>query len=140
VALVGCSSNVGVTEGVGLLPSASTSEVNADYDDIDAAVAVAAGKNEMAVLWSNQRSESPRRFYLKTVRDEPVYLFIGRQPSFEPPRPSQRNQTGAKPPEDLVMRCTVGRWGDDRREEDLLDAIEDRLDELRGKDAAPIRR
>ncbi len=142
--LGGCSSDPPgvVGGGSGLLPDAETAEVAADYDDIDAAVGVAAGKNEMAVLWSNDRTESPRRFYLRTVKDEPVYLFIGRQPNFEKPRPppSSRDPKAVPPPDQIVMRCTVGRFGDSSREEDLLDDITDRLEELQGKRSAPIRR
>jgi hypothetical protein len=133
----GCKSDPpgAVAGGNGMLASASTDSVDADYDDIDAAVGVAAGKNEMAVVWANGVTDSPRRFYLRTVRDEPVYLFIGRQPSFD--RPPARDPKAPDPGEHLLMRCTVGRFGDERREEDLLDAVRKRLDELHGKDWAP---
>lgn len=124
--------------GRGLLPDASTAEASADYDDVDAAVAVAASKNEMAVMWSNGASESPRRYYLKTVKDEPVYLFVGKQASFE--RRPVRDPKAPIPPDQLVMRCTVGRFGDSDREEELLDDLRERLEDLYGKNAAPIRK
>jgi hypothetical protein len=102
-------------------------------------VTVAASKNEMAVLWSNGLTETPRRFYLRTIKDEPVYLFIGRQPSSERQRPS-RDPKAPPPPDEIVMRCTVGRFGDSGREEDLLDDLSERLEDLHGKRAAPIRK
>jgi hypothetical protein len=107
--------------------------VRGDWDDLDAAVEVAASKVEMSVLSSTDPSSNPRVFRLVTVTDEPGRLTVRRSPPTRPP--------GASPPapELFQVEASVGRFGDPQREQALIDAFRRRLEALAGVDFAPLK-
>lgn len=94
-----------------------------DWDDLDAALEVAAARVGMAVVGSSP-GEERRAFELVTAGDEPVSLEISKAP-------------GAGEG-DLVLRCRVGRFGYDARQAWLLEALGHRLEQLRGVETAPV--
>jgi hypothetical protein len=119
------------TEVPTLLPDASRLSTNADADDIDAAVNVAVGRVEMAILQTIRTSPDPRvlRIYeLRAVTDEPAVLKVWRT-----------NSDGEAGPVSLELAASFGRFGNPARERALLEAVRRRLIELRGVDVAPIR-
>jgi hypothetical protein len=136
--------------------SDSTLGVEADWNDIDAAVAVAVGRVEMAVVSANpRRSPFPeadgatsRTFELKTVRDEPAWLLITRgdtTPGADPRHRAMMDALDTAPapstppaPEMLVMRARVGRFGHAERELALLRAVAHRLEQLKGVETFPV--
>lgn len=99
----------------------------ADWDDVDAAVYVAASKVEMAILERQDVGPDTAIYSLMTVRDEPVTLRIERKP------PPSAGGGG------VAMTCIVGRFGDRAREEALMGGVGQRLEDLHGKDYAPVR-
>jgi hypothetical protein len=132
--------------------------VEADWNDIDAAVDAAATHGEMGVLsrnpgptWGGQGGDQLRRsFHLKTVRDEPVLLEITR--GVPPPQPaagaedphhamvvafSMPSQPDSDAPVLLDLCVKVGRFGHPEREQHLLRAIAHRLDQLKGVETFP---
>lgn len=119
-----------------VLLSEPTREVGVgDWDDIPAAVDVAVGKCEMAVVRGPDKSApdygAVQQYELRTVTDEPARLIIRRRAA-----DNGRGETGAVP---LEIDAIVGRFGDAARERRLIDAVRRRLSQLVGVDFAPIR-
>lgn len=137
--LTGCSgpslpAGADTTSWNDFLVSGAIQRLPADWDDIDAAVMVGAARSEMAVAAANPGPSlgggvgdpTQRLFELKTIRDEPAWLMITRAPD--------SHDT------ELVMRAKVGRFGDEKREKDLLREVAARLEQLRGRAVAPLPR
>jgi hypothetical protein len=111
--------------------NASRSATTADENDIDAAVEVAVGRHEMAVVKMIRYPRDPhvvRRYELRTVTDEPVWLEVRRAGI------SSRNE-----PVELELRASVSAFGDAKREKALLESVTRRLNQLAGVRVAPIR-
>ena len=68
--------------------------------------------------------QGERVYRMKTVRDEPVWLVIASAHGWD----DERALT------DLSCSATVGRFGDESREREVLDALKRRLEELRERD------
>jgi len=110
VCLVGCSAEptplqVGVP---------STAETLADWDDLQTAVDAGASKAQMTILRS-EKDGNAVVYHLVTVLDRPAVLRV-------------------EPGDDGVVRLSarVGRFGDPRREKELLEWVSRRLEELHG--------
>jgi hypothetical protein len=126
----GCASP---TVGTMLLPTAASKSVDADWNDIDASVDVAASKAEMAVVAKDSASAHERTFELRTIRDQPAWLVITRAA-----KPGSAAGEGGGEGVEFSMRCTVGYFGDKPEEERLLRALKQRLEELRGVETRPL--
>jgi len=132
--LTGCSlDNRSRSSGV---PSQGTTiEVRGDWDDVESAVQVAAGHSEMAIeagagfaLQPAEVAEVPTRrcrYELVTAADEPVLIRFAAL-STDDPGP-------------IRITVLVGAFGDQPREAALLGELRRRLEDLAGKDWAPVR-
>lgn len=135
------------------MDSGSNARTDADWNDIDAAVAAGASRVEMAVVSANEgptRAGAPgdtreRIFTLKTIRDEPAWVTITKAasaPASADPSPledaSATRVAGSDGAEALLLRAKVGRFGDRQRETALLQSISRRLTQLKGRDSAPL--
>jgi len=108
----------------------------ADWNDVDAAVSVASGKLSFSLESSETPDESTRRYRLLTVNDEPVDLEIVRGIGGAASASGSSKSFG---PTTMTIQCRVGRFGDERKEEQFINAIRQRLGDLTGVDFAPIR-
>lgn len=123
---MGCSGQGAVTPPSPLAGAAAT-EVSADWDDIEAAVAGALGRSEL-VRVRLDRSDPGRLVYtLRTSRDEPAVLTIARLDTLGSPDPVR-----------LGLTCSVGRFGDAAREREFLGLVAARLEQLRGVEVVPF--
>lgn len=110
---------------------ASRAATTADENDLDAAVEIAVGKHEMAVIRSLSFSRDPhmvRTYELRTATDEPAMLEVRRTSI------SSRTE-----PVELELRASVGAFGDAEREKAFLESVRRRLNQLAGVRVAPIR-
>jgi hypothetical protein len=96
--------------------------------DVDAAVEVAAKHSQMAVDHSTTDEDGNiRRYYLWTQTDEPVTLTLSRMAPAEPL------------PEPIQVDACVGRFGNSKREAQLVRAVTHRLAALAKEGYAEIR-
>lgn len=117
-----------------LLLGMGTSGTSAgDWDDVDNAVAVAAGKCQMAVVEIRGVGEDEREYDLLTVTDEPARVRAQRTAGLSP------SSGSAASSEQFQVRAHVGRFGDVAVEQSLIDHIKVRLRDLAGVDFAPVR-
>lgn len=86
--------------------------------DLDAAVRFAASKNDMVVVLITDHAGDVRAYEMKSVRDEPVAVQV----TGVIPTPGEPRQAA-----NLTMTAKVGRFGDSRREQQLLADIRARL-------------
>ncbi len=100
---------------------ATTLPGRADWNDIDAAVDLAASKNEMAVEGSASPNDDTRVYHLRTVGDEPTWVTVRRI-----------DDAGG-----VEITVSVGRFGSRDQERSLAETIRARLQTLRGRDYAP---
>lgn len=95
-----------------------------DWNDVVPAVDAAVGRSEVAIETIDEDAADLKRFGLRTIFDEPGTLTIRRVPGPDP------------------VRCTaeikLGQFGDARREAAVVADIKLRLDQLRGRDYAPL--
>lgn len=96
--------------------------VRGDWDDALPAARVAASAAEMAILQVAAPAEFEVRLELIAIGDAAGSATI-------------RRIDGST----LEVTCRVGRFGDSRREDRFLDALERRLAQLAGVDFAPVR-
>ncbi|MBX3390801.1 MAG: hypothetical protein KF691_15235 [Phycisphaeraceae bacterium] len=123
--LVGCSTSGG-SKGFFTI-SGTTSVATGDWDDVNASVLAASQHREMTVLTESQPNPTTLEFDLLTVSSEPVTITVTRS---SPPDPSIRlSQEG---PIAMTLEVKVGRFGDSRRERELIDDIRFRLGDLVG--------
>lgn len=122
--MAGCAS-VGPA-GFSTTPDESPSRATllGDWNDLEAALIVAASKAEMAVMLVSAAGESEFRAQLTTVTDEKVSLAVSRV---------------VNEPERLEASCRVGHFGDAEAERRLLGHLARRLAQLRGREWAPVR-
>ncbi|MBX3380702.1 MAG: DUF3568 family protein [Phycisphaeraceae bacterium] len=123
--LMGCSSS---NTGGSLFTIEGTSSLaTGDWNDVNAAVQAAAQHREMIVETESQPNPKTLQFSLLTVRSEPVTVTVTRTSA---PDPSARlSQEG---PIAMNIEVKVGRFGDSRRERELIDDIRSRLGDLVG--------
>jgi len=107
----------------------SSTKVRGDWNDVDAAVEVAASKSEMALMEATTDAAGRRVCVLRTIRDETALLVI------------ERGSDGSSSGESvmLALRARVGRFGNPEAEGRLLRHVTERLRELRGVDTEEIR-
>lgn len=119
-------------DGPLLVGTAERAQLVADWNDIDAAVEVGAGQNEMAVVSTESPSEDERVFELRTAGAEPGRVVARRSGVMQ--------ASGAKSvgPQAIDLQAQVGRFGDSKREKRLIASIRKRLGDLTGVDWAPI--
>jgi hypothetical protein len=126
--LAACSSTAPRTR----LPADASSphqvQTNADWDDLEPAVALALGRTELVRLRIDRPEPGRVEFVLRSSRDEPARLTAERLAPPDTPDPV-----------DIRLTCTVGRFGDPARERQFLDLIVRRLTQLRGVETAPAR-
>jgi hypothetical protein len=104
-------------------------EVVADWDDLDAAMVVAAANNQCAILGVRRPGPDEVEFEVRTIRDEPVTVSARRLGAADnPPR--------AEP---IELVCEYGRFGDAAQQERILEAMRERLADLRGVDYRKVR-
>lgn len=110
--------------------SPATAHFTADWDDIDAAADLAAQRTELAVLHITDPTGRgcTKRIELLGVRGEPGVLTISR------PEPCEETQS-----QPLTVEVRIGRFGDPEREASFIKVFRDRLEQLHGRDYAPIR-
>lgn len=119
----------------------------ADWDDLDAAVDVAAGANQLALVRRVDVSPWHAEFYLISVVEKPV-LITAR--AAEPP---DRHDSSARDPSDpseqeprtrwgqsvaIDLTCRYGHGGDAARDSTILRAVARRLAQLHSRDYAPL--
>ena len=133
----GACSGGGSAGGIGVdrVVEGESGRSEAEWEDLTAAVRYVTDRNEMAVVsvaaGSFERDGvgyRVRTYSIVTARDEPVWV------RFEAPSEGamRLRELAASRPSSVVVR--VGRFGDDRRESELLGSILDRLDALRAID------
>lgn len=123
--LSGCSTS-GSSGGIFTI-SGTTSVATGDWDDVNAAVQAASQHREMAVLSESDPNPTTMEFNLLTVSSEPVTITVTRS---SPPDASIRlSQEG---PIAMTIEVKVGRFGDSKRERELIDDIRFRLGDLVG--------
>ena len=129
--VAGCSSGsaspVGSAGLTGVVAEAGESViwVEADWADAEAAVSAALGKSELVKVRLKRPDPSRLVYTLRTSRDEPAVLTITRGEGVADPVP-------------MFLTCSIGRFGDPRREREFLALVAQRLGELRGVEVAPI--
>lgn len=110
--------------------SPGTMTIRADWNDVDAAVEIAITRAEMAILRRTaEPADQPEqiRFELLTMMDERGVLTVTRD----------AGAGDAMIP--IHLEARVGHFGDPAREQVLLRAMADRLEQLAGVDYAPLR-
>lgn len=100
--------------------------VTADWNDVDTSVAVAVGQVEMAVLSVDASDPLVRRYQLRTSTDRGGTLI------------AERDEPGEGESVPITLTASIGVAGDDRYQEALLRYVTRRLEQLRGRDVAPI--
>lgn len=110
-------------------PSPVVARLEADWNDIDAAVRVGAEQAECVVVRTlPARTGTERRFELKHVSGRRGELVVATPADPAPdPRP-------------VDLSCRMGALGDHELEERIVARVARRLTDLRGVEFAPIRR
>jgi len=124
--LGGCSTSGGGERGLFTIQGTS-SLATGDWDDVNAAVLAAAQHREMVVESESQPDPKTLVFDLLTVRSEPVTVTVTRNSLADPS--VRMSQEG---PIALNIEVKVGRFGDSKREQELIDDIRSRLGDLVG--------
>lgn len=102
--------------------------VKGDWDDVGAALAVGSGKLYLSIIDARQIDENEIEYDFVDVIDQPGFFTARRNPGPESPKP-----------EYIELGASIGRFGDEERERELLDAVARRLKDLAGVDVAPVR-
>lgn len=124
--LAGCSSSG--SGGSGLFTIQGTSSLaTGDWADVNAAVLAAAQHREMVVESESQPDAKTLEFQLLTVRSEPVTVTVTRNSAAD-----QSVRMSQEGPIALNIEVKVGRFGDSKRERELIDDIRSRLGDLVG--------
>ena len=101
--------------------------IEADWDDVDAAVEVGVGQAEGVVVHSEPSPDGMQRGYqLKHVSGVTGVL-------------TARVEAEGKDPRPIVFTCTMGAMDNGGLAQRILDRIAVRLKDLKGKEVAPIR-
>ncbi len=109
--------------GRGVESAGSQRVVAGDFDDVDAAVDVACSASELAIVTKATDEDGTRRFEMVTVGDELAWA-------------TAREVVGSG---GIEVRVRIRADGDAAWEKAFLDAVQKRLGQLRGPNAAPVR-
>lgn len=110
--------------------------VTADWDDLDAAIDVAAGVNQLALVRTVDPGPMHREFHMVTILDAPV-IITARRPDANHASSNEADAT-RRESIDIELACTYGWSGDPGRESTILRAIAKRLRQLHGREYAPL--
>jgi len=124
--LSGCSSSGSGASGLFTIHGTS-SLATGDWADVNAAVLAAAQHREMVVESESQPDPKTLEFQLLTVRSEPVTVTVTRSSL-----PDQSIRISQEGPVAMNIEVKVGRFGDSKREQELIDDIRSRLGDLVG--------
>lgn len=115
--------------------------VQADWDDLDAALDVGFSAIEAALLQKDQPQPGLVVCSLVTILDdEGVVEFQQLDPPPSAPSPDAARDPSPTGPVTIQIRASIGRFGEQHQSErTLVQTIRRRLIQLRGKDAAPVR-
>lgn len=102
--------------------------VKGDWNDVGAALAVGGAKLYLAFTDARQIDETEVEYDFVDVIDQPGFFTARRNPGPD-----------SMGPEFIELGASIGRFGDEKRERELLDAVARRLRDLAGVDVAPIR-
>lgn len=102
-----------------------TESMTADWNDIDAAVDLAASESELMIQSAGADNPDERIYLLRSIRDEPVWLRVR--------RPAGQDESAS-----LELTARVGRFGDLAREREFLSNLRRRLGQLHGVGTHPI--
>lgn len=108
--------------------------VRGDWNDVEAAAVVGLERAECAILRRTENSPTVVAYALRTVLDQDGVLRFTRAAPADGAGSQDRGENI-----DITVFCRVGPFGDQEREERILDAVRDRLGELRGVEFAPSR-
>ncbi len=110
-------------------------EVMADWDDLEAAVEVAMGANQLALLHRHDLGPMHREYHMVNVLDAPV-VVTARALDAE----STEGGGDAVHGQSIVIEltCRYGWSGDPGRESTIIRAVVRRLRQLHGRDYAPL--
>jgi len=122
----GCSTSGGGASGLFTIQGTS-SLATGDWADVNAAVLAAAQHREMVVESESQPDSKTLVFDLLTVRSEPVTVTVSRNSLAD-----QSVRMSQEGPIALNIEVKVGRFGDSKREQELIDDIRSRLGDLVG--------
>lgn len=123
LAVAGCASEP--PEVGGILAGAPVAEGTGNWNDIHAAVLVAAEKSDSAIVKVYEPAPDRRLFRLQTVRSEIVWLEVTRVDAPD----------GVA---EVRMRARIGRFGDVERERALMRRVAERLKRLEGVGYRPV--
>lgn len=132
--LVACQAKPAAPAATAATPTALAGQ--GDRDDLFGVVFAAAVKHEMAITDTASPAPDRRVYLLKTIGDEPVTLtFTGPGAgALDPFRSPANERTGP-----LNVTATIGRFGSPQREAEFVRDITDRLAQIEGDTAAPLR-
>lgn len=121
----GCTSSATTSTRDRRGPAALT--IQADWDDIDAAVETGVAKAEAVVIRSSVSPDAlQHRYELKHVSGVTGVL-------------NARVETEGKDPRSIVLSCTMGAMENGGVAKNVVDRVARRLAELKGIEVAPIR-
>lgn len=107
---------------------ASVTEVDGDWDDVEAAVIVGAEQSEAVIVrQSGGMKDDVRVFVIRNVLDQRGELTVTRKGA---------NADGSSR---IEMRLGVGTFGDQRKQATMLARVAKRMDDLKGREWAPVR-
>lgn len=112
-------------------------EVVADWDDVEAAAWAAGPRLEMTLANAERPDPTTQVIEMVSSRDEVCWLTARRDPP--PPGTPLGSDLDRGEGVSIRLEFTVGRFGDPAREWAFLTDVCDRLKDLRGVGAAPIR-
>lgn len=111
---------------VEVVDGVSSIQINADWDDVDAAMIVAAQHVEATVTRASEVSPTHRRYVVTHVSGEVGEVNVTRADA------ARDEQV------DLRAMCRIGRIHEPERDRALLQALAARLTALRGVEFAPL--
>lgn len=135
--LTGCASDLPPPIEADASTRLRPTQVVADWDDIETAAWAAGPRVEMTVAHGEHLDAVTQTVELVSSRDEVCILTARR----DPPPPGTPPGSDADRGENatITLEFKIGRFGDPAREWAFLTDLVDRLEDLRGVGAAPIR-
>lgn len=141
--LAGCSGGGPTDLTPGPATGGTIRTLEADWNDVEAAVDIAMSEAETAVVTTNDASDwfALYDFGLITIDDRRGTLVASR---LNPPPAPTKSSTddlataAVRGPEPIRFFCRIGPQGDQNREDLILSSVERRLRQLRGRGAAAI--
>jgi len=113
----------------------------ADWDDVEPAIGVALGRTELVKVRIERPTPDRIEVRLRSSKDEPGLLVVTREAAVA----ATIDDRAAEPAADriaesvpMTLTCTVGRFGDPAREQQLLAYVVERLEQLKGVEFSPV--